>query len=77
MKIRVIQLVRRYKPAITYRLREIPIKQVRVWKDAQARKLEREGISELAKSIKSEGLQNPPMVQKEGKNSYLLVLTTT
>ena len=69
----LILLTKRYKPAITYRLREIPIKQVRIWKDAQARKLEREGISELAKSIKSEGLQNPPMVQKEGKNSYLLM----
>lgn len=44
-----------------------------VWRDAQARKLDREGISELARSIKNEGLQNPPMVQKDGKNSYLLM----
>jgi len=65
-------LTKRYQPAITYRLREIPIKQIKVWKDAQARKLEREGVSELAKSIKAEGLQNPPMVQKEG-SSYLLM----
>lgn len=65
-------MTKRYQPAITYRLREIPIKQIKVWKDAQARKLEREGVSELAKSIKSEGLQNPPMVQKEG-SSYLLM----
>ncbi len=64
---------RHYKPPITYRLREIPIKQIKVWKDAQARKLDREGIAELAKSIKNEGLQNPPMVQKESKNSYLLM----
>jgi len=63
----------RYKPTITYRLREIPIKQIKIWKDAQSRKLEREGISELARSIKSEGLQNPPMVQKESKNLYLLM----
>lgn len=66
-------MANRYKPTISYRLREIPIKNIKVWKDAQARKLEREGVSELAKSIKSEGLQNPPMVQKEGRNTYLLM----
>ncbi|WP_316504323.1 ParB/RepB/Spo0J family partition protein [Nitrosopumilus sp.] len=66
-------VARRYKSPITYRLREIPIKQIKVWKDAQARKLDREGIAELARSIKNEGLQNPPMVQKESKNSYLLM----
>ena len=55
------------------RLREIPIKQIKVWKDAQARKLDRDGIADLARSIKNEGLQNPPMVQKESKNSYLLM----
>ncbi|MHB8547489.1 MAG: ParB/RepB/Spo0J family partition protein [Nitrosotalea sp.] len=62
----------RYTSKVSYRLREIPIKQIQVWKEAQARKLDREGISELAKSIKTEGLQNPPMVQKEG-NLYLLM----
>jgi ParB family chromosome partitioning protein len=62
----------RYVSKVSYRLKEIPIKQIQVWKEAQARKLDREGISELAKSIKTEGLQNPPMVQKEGK-SYLLM----
>src|SRR5438552_2658205 len=62
----------RYASRVSYRLREIPIKQIQVWKEAQARKLDRDGISELAKSIKTEGLQNPPMVQKEG-NSYLLM----
>ena len=66
-------MVKRYKSPITYRLREIPVKQIKVWKDAQARKLDREGIAELARSIKNEGLQNPPMVQKESKNSYLLM----
>jgi ParB family chromosome partitioning protein len=54
-------------------LREIPTKQIKIWKDAQARKLDRQGIAELARSIKTEGLQNPPMVQKESKNSYLLM----
>lgn len=66
-------MVKKYIPIITYRLKEIPIKQIKVWKEAQARSLDREGISELAKSIKSEGLLNPPLVQKEGKNSYLLM----
>ena len=64
---------RRYNSPINYRLREIPVKQIKVWKDAQARKLDRVGIAELARSIKNEGLQNPPMVQKESKNSYLLM----
>ena len=66
-------MAKHYQSPITYHLREIPIKQIKVWKDAQARKLDREGIAELARSIKTEGLQNPPMVQKESKNSYLLM----
>ena len=44
-----------------------------MWKDAQARTLDKEGISDLAKSIRNEGLQNPPMLQRDGKNSYLLM----
>ncbi|PIN82982.1 MAG: transcriptional regulator [Nitrosopumilales archaeon CG11_big_fil_rev_8_21_14_0_20_33_24] len=66
-------MVKHYQSPITYRLREIPIKQIKVWKDAQARKLDRQGIADLARSIKTEGLQNPPMVQKESKKSYLLM----
>ena len=66
-------MAKRFTSPISYRLREIPVKQIKVWKDAQARKLDREGISELARSIKNEGLQNPPMVQKESKNTYLLM----
>ncbi|MDH3395357.1 MAG: ParB/RepB/Spo0J family partition protein [Nitrosopumilus sp.] len=66
-------MVKCYNPPISYRLKEIPIKQIKVWKDAQARKLDRVGIAELARSIKNEGLQNPPMVQKESKDSYLLM----
>ena len=64
---------RKFKSPIAYRLREIPVKQITVWRDAQARKLDREGISELAKSIKHDGLQNPPMVQKAGRGKYLLM----
>ena len=66
-------MAQRYKPVISYRLKEIPIKQIKIWKEAQARKLDREGISELAKSIKNEGLLNPPLVQKQDKNTYLLM----
>jgi ParB family chromosome partitioning protein len=66
-------VVKRYNSPISYRLREIPVRQIKVWKDAQARKLDREGIAELARSIKNKGLQNPPMVQKESKDSYLLM----
>ncbi|MGI0087728.1 MAG: ParB/RepB/Spo0J family partition protein [Nitrosotalea sp.] len=66
-------MVKRYRHPISYRLREIPIRQIKVWSDAQARKLDKSGIADLAKSIKSEGLQNPPMVQKDGKDSYLLM----
>ena len=64
---------RNYKSAIAYRLREVPVKQITVWHDAQARKLDREGIAELAKSIKHDGLQNPPMVQMSGRGKYLLM----
>lgn len=64
---------RRYAPRVTYRLKEIPIKQIQVWKDAQARNLDREGISELSRSIKSEGLLNPPLVQKQDSKTYLLM----
>lgn len=66
-------MAKRYHHAIAYRLQEIPVKQIKVWSDAQARKLDKTGIADLAKSIKSEGLQNPPMVQKDGRNSYLLM----
>lgn len=54
--------------------REIPLKNVTVWKDAQARKLNRKKVTELKKSIRSEGLQNPPLVQRGGgRGQYLLI----
>jgi len=58
---------------ITYSLKEIPIDQVTVWEEAQARTLDSTDIDSLAKSIAQEGLQNPPMVQRNGSNSYLLM----
>jgi ParB family chromosome partitioning protein len=55
-----------------YIMRLIPIKKIHVWDEAQARSLDRDGIRELARSIKTEGLQNPPLVQKNG-NGFLLM----
>lgn len=66
-------MAKRFKSKIEYRLKHIPVKQIIVWKDAQARKLDRDGIAELARSIKTEGLQNPPLVQKEGRGIYKLM----
>lgn len=66
-------MVKRFKSKIEYKLRHVPVKQIIVWKDAQARKLDRDGITDLVKSIKAEGLQNPPLVQKEGRSTYLLM----
>lgn len=66
---------RQFSSPIRYRLREIPVNQIKVWKDAQARNLDRSGITELARSIRNEGLQNPPMVQRQPgkKDEYLLM----
>ncbi len=58
---------------IAYTLKEVPIGQVTAWDEAQARKLDLTDIDSLAKSIASEGLQNPPTVQRDGPNSYLLM----
>jgi len=53
-------LAKRYQPVITYKLREIPIKKIKIWKTAQARKLNREGVAELAKSIFLENVFKTP-----------------
>ena len=58
---------------ISYKLSDIPIKSIKVWEEAQARKLDEKDIESLAKSIKEEGLQNPLMLQRNGKGSYLLM----
>ncbi len=63
----------RFHQKIQYRVKMVPIKQVHVWDEAQARSLDREGIRELARSIKNEGLQNPPLVQKNGRGQFLLM----
>lgn len=66
-------MARKYKPKIKQVLREVPLNQIRVWKEAQARRLDRSRIKNLAKSIRSEGLQNPPLIQKSGKGEYKLI----
>lgn len=63
----------RYRQKIQYRVKLVPIKKVHIWNEAQARSLDRDGVRELAKSIRNEGLQNPPLVQKDGKGQYLLM----
>ena len=65
-------MARGYHHEISYKLRRVPIGQIKVWSDAQARRLDRTGIAELARSIRSEGLQNPPLVQTDGKGTNLL-----
>ena len=58
---------------ISYSLKEVPIDTITIWKEAQARTLDDTDIDSLARSIAQEGLQNPPMVQRNGNNSYLLM----
>ena len=58
---------------LSYTLREVPIEQISVWDEAQARTLDTDGVSLLARSIEAEGLQNPPIVKRDGRESYLLM----
>ncbi|ABK77800.1 transcriptional regulator [Cenarchaeum symbiosum A] len=51
----------------------MPLKNVHVWKEAQARRLDRSRVRDIAKSIRSEGLQNPPVIQRGGRGLYLLI----
>lgn len=47
---------------------------IEIWEDAEARSLDTEGLKELMESIRREGLQNPPLVQKDSKGgSYRLI----
>lgn len=66
-------VAREYKPKIKQLLREVPLKEIHVWKEAQARPLDRSRIKDLARSIRSEGLQNPPVIQKSGPHEYSLI----
>lgn len=57
----------------SYKLKDIPIQDIDIWEEAQARILDTNGIAELAKSIESEGLQNPPLVRKDKSGKYMLI----
>ena len=55
-----------------YVLQDLPVSSIDVWNEAQARKLDTRGVAALAKSIRADGLQNPPLVRKDG-NRYTLI----
>jgi len=58
---------------VYHKVQTVPISKVEVWDDVEARNLEPEGIKELADSIKEEGLQNPPVVQKTRNGTFKLI----
>ena len=58
---------------VFHKIETVPMSKVSVWDEVEARKLNLEGIKELADSIKHEGLQNPPVVQKTKDGKYKLI----
>lgn len=58
--------------AANYVLKTVPIDSITIWSDAQARDLDTDEIDSLVKSIKSEGLQHPLTVTREGRTYKLL-----
>ena len=58
---------------VFHKIETVPISKVHVWDEVEARNLNLEGIKELADSIKNEGLQNPPVVQKTKDGKYKLI----
>ena len=58
---------------VFHKIETVPISKVYVWDEVEARKLNSEGIKELADSIRQEGLQNPPVVQKTKDGKYKLI----
>ena len=58
---------------ISHKIETVPISKVTVWDEVEARKLNSDGIKELADSIIQEGLQNPPVVQKTKDGKYKLI----
>ena len=58
---------------ISHKIETVPISKVSVWDEVEARKLNSDGIKELADSIVQEGLQNPPVVQKTKDGKYKLI----
>ncbi len=60
-------------PLVFHKNETVPIAKVVVWDEVEARKLNLDGIKELAESIRQEGLQNPPVVQKTKDGKYKLI----
>jgi len=58
---------------IFHKIETVPISKVIVWDEVEARGLNVEGIDELTKSIREEGLQNPPVVQKNKDGTFKLI----
>jgi ParB family chromosome partitioning protein len=58
---------------VFHKIETVSISKVSVWDEVEARKLNLEGIKELADSIRQEGLQNPPVVQKTKDGKYKLI----
>ncbi len=56
-----------------HNIETVPLSKVIVWDEVEARKLNLDGIDELANSIKEEGLQNPPVVQKNKDGTFRLI----
>jgi len=58
---------------VFHKIETVPISKVIVWDEVEARQLDLDGIEELTKSIKEEGLQNPPVVQKNKDGTFKLI----
>ena len=56
-----------------HKIETVPISKVIVWDEVEARLLNTDGIDELVKSIQEEGLQNPPVVQKNKDGTFKLI----
>jgi len=61
------------KSLVFHKFETVPISKVAVWDKVEARSLNLDGIEELSKSIKEEGLQNPPVVQKNKDGTFELI----
>ena len=56
-----------------YKLEDISTSKIQVWDDAQARKLDKQDVAALARSIDVDGLQSPPLLQKQDDGQYMLI----
>jgi ParB family transcriptional regulator, chromosome partitioning protein len=56
-----------------YDLQDVALSKVMVWDEAQARNLDKNDLDSLARSIEQDGLQNPPLLQKNNDGTYLLI----